>query len=251
LRRGSSSKKTPRRRGGSRKEAAAPRHPARDVESPASRRALAERILARLRKAHPDARCTLDFTSPFELLIATILAAQCTDETVNRVTPELFRRYPTAGALAAADGAAIEELVRPTGFFRNKARSIRLCSAALVERHNGEVPRPMEELTALPGVGRKTANVVRGVAFGEPAIIVDTHFRRVSSRLGLHAESDPDLIEAEVSAFMPRESWTELSHVILFHGRRTCSSRKPDCPGCVVSDLCSYPDKTPDDGRRG
>jgi len=218
--------------------------PRAKLEPADARRDRALEILKRLKKLHPDAGCTLDFKNPFELLVATILAAQCTDEMVNRVTPELFAKYPDPKALAAAKLPAIEKLIKPTGFFRNKAKSITRCAAALVERHGGKVPGSMNELNKLPGVGRKTANVVLGEAFGHPAIIVDTHFRRVTARLALHADTDPDKIEAAICSFFPEKHRTRFSDCILFHGRRVCSSRKPKCFDCRIEDLCPYPEKT-------
>ena len=208
------------------------------------RRDRAAQVLARLTKAYPEAGCTLDFGSPYQLLVATILAAQCTDQMVNRVTPALFERFPDAAALAAARLPTLERLIRPTGFFRNKAKSLKNCASALFERHDGRVPATMGELSSLPGVGRKTANVVLGVAFGAPALIVDTHLKRVTSRLALHAEDDPEKIEAELCSFLPEAEWTDFSNAILFHGRRVCASRKPRCPECCAYDLCPWPEKT-------
>ncbi len=180
----------------------------------------------------------LDHANPFQLLVATILAAQCTDERVNMVTPGLFARFPTPEAMAAADQSELESIIRSTGFFHNKAKSIRGASAALSERFSGRFPDSMEELTALPGVGRKTANVVLGTCFHRPAIIVDTHVRRVAQRLGLVASDDPDEIERELQGVLPEPTWTAASHALTFHGRRCCSARKPDHERCPVRRLC-------------
>jgi len=193
------------------------------------------RTLARL---YPDARCMLDFSSPLELLVATILAAQCTDKKVNEVTASLFRRYRSAEDFAQADPAALEQAIRPTGFFRNKARSIIACCRDLVERHGGEVPRTIGELTALAGVGRKTANVLLGAAFGQPAIIVDTHVKRVAGRLGLSAETDPDKIELDLQKLLLPGEWTAFSHRLTFHGRAVCVARKPKCMECAIAGWC-------------
>ena len=205
----------------------------------------ARKILPILEKLYPDARAMLDFQSPLQLLVATILAAQCTDERVNQVTPALFRRYPTVRALAEADPAALEAMIRSTGFFRSKARSVIGCCRAIAERHGGEVPRTMEELTALPGVGRKTANVLLWNAFRIPGLAVDTHVGRVVNRIGLAASDDPDTIEAQVCELFPRERWGIVTHLIGFHGRKACFARNPNCPGCAIRDLCDFPDKTP------
>ena len=193
----------------------------------------------RLKKRHPDAKCALDHTNAFELLIATILSAQSTDARVNIVTKSLFRKYPNAQAFAAANQVEMEKDVRQTGFFRNKAKAVIACSQALVERHGGEVPKTMDELTALPGVGRKTANVVLGNAFGINAgVVVDTHVARVSGRLGLTKEADPVKIEQDLMSLVPRDEWTIFSHRLIFHGRQTCHARKPMCAECAVEDLC-------------
>ena len=202
--------------------------------------ARALKILARLTREHPDARCLLNYRSPLELLIGTILAAQCTDERVNQVTPGLFKTYRTAKAFAQADPKDLEEAIRSTGFFRNKAKSIQGCCQRLIQEHGGEVPRDLEALTALPGVGRKTANVVMGVAYEQPAIIVDTHVIRLSGRLGLSKEQDPDRIEGDLQRLIPKGSWTRFSNVLGFHGRRVCIARKPNCEACVIQDLCPH-----------
>ncbi len=203
------------------------------------------RILALLDRHYPDARCSLDFSTPLELLVATILSAQCTDERVNRVTPALFAKYRSAAAYAAADPAALEQEIRPTGFFRNKAASIRGAAAAIVSRHGGEVPRSLAELTALPGVGRKTANVVLGNAFGVPGVVVDTHVARVAGRLGLTGSSDPRRIEEDLMRLIPRGRWVGFSHQLIAHGRAVCRAPRPRCPDCFFGrDLC--PGRLPD-----
>jgi len=213
-------------------------------ETANARRARARKIYSILTKEYPDARCRLDHRNAFELLVATILAAQCTDDRVNMVTPALFAKFPDAAALARADETVLQKMVVSTGFFRNKTKSLLGMSKALVEKHGGRVPEDMEALTALPGVGRKTANVIRGNCFGKPAIIVDTHCIRLSHRLGFTANTDPDKIEADLMKVVPEEHWTMWSHIIVFHGRKTCTARKPACPVCVITALCPYPDKT-------
>jgi endonuclease-3 len=196
-------------------------------------------VIPRLKAEYPDARTELDWTNPLELLVATMLSAQTTDVRVNGVTKKLFDKYRTAAAYAGADPGELEEDIRPTGFYRNKARSLRGMARALVEEHGGSVPRTMPELVALPGVGRKTANVVLGNAFGiDEGIVVDTHVRRVSNRLGLTEEQDPEKIERDLMAVVPREDWTVFSHLLILHGRRICKARKPDCPNCPVNDIC-------------
>ena len=196
-------------------------------------------VIPRLKGEYPDARTELAWRNPLELLVATILSAQTTDVRVNQVTRELFERYRAAEDYAAADPAQLEEDVRPTGFYRNKARALQGMARTLLERHGGEVPRTMAELVALPGVGRKTANVVLGNAFGvDEGIVVDTHVRRVSTRLGLTEEGDPEKIERDLMRVVPGEDWTIFSHLLIFHGRRVCKARKPDCPNCVLNDLC-------------
>lgn len=196
-------------------------------------------LFDRLLALYPDAHCALDFTNAFQLLCATILSAQCTDKRVNLVTPALFARYPDAAALAAAKPEELEELIRSTGFFRSKAKSLIGMAAALVERHGGEVPADMEALTALPGVGRKTANVILGNAFGRnDGIVVDTHVTRLSNRLALTSESDAVKIEQALVPLFPQERWTMLSHLLIEHGRQVCDARKPRCGDCVLSDVC-------------
>ncbi len=205
----------------------------------ASAAAQAREVVARLKAEYPDARTELDWNSPLELLVATVLSAQTTDVQVNRVTQTLFTKYRTAKDYASADPSELEEDIRPTGFYRNKARSLRNLAAALVEDHGGEVPGTMQELVALPGVGRKTANVVLGNAFGvDEGIVVDTHVRRVSGRLGLTEKEDPVKIERDLMQVVPGEDWTVFSHLLILHGRRTCKARKPDCPNCTLNDIC-------------
>ena len=198
----------------------------------------ARRINRELALLYPDAHCELDFSTPLELAVATILSAQCTDKRVNEVTPVLFGRYRTAADYAAADRAELEELIRPTGFFRNKTSSLIGLGAALVERYDGEVPGRLADLVTLPGIGRKTANVVLGNAFGVPGITVDTHFGRLSRRFAWTAEEDPVKVESEVGALVPKAEWTMLSHRLIFHGRRVCHARKPACGACGVAALC-------------
>jgi len=194
-----------------------------------------DRILA---ETYPDAHCELDYSSPLELLGATILSAQCTDKRVNTVTPVLFAKYRTAADYAAADQAELEEIIRPTGFYRAKASNIIAMAQALCERHHGEVPDRLEDLVRLPGVGRKTANVVLGNAFGIPGITVDTHFQRLARRFGWTKETDPVKIEHEVGELFPKSSWTMLSHRLIWHGRRICHARRPACGACPIATLC-------------
>jgi len=212
--------------------------------SPAGRPARAAEILRILAAEYPAARPHLDFRNAFELLTATILAAQCTDEMVNKVTPELFRRYPDPQSLAGADRAALETLIKPTGFYRNKAGSLLGMARALVERFGGHMPQSVAELVELPGVGRKTANVVAANCFGVPAIIVDTHLKRLAGRLELSRESDPDKIERDLWTVVPEGERTRFSAVVNEHGRQVCTARRPRCPGCAVAALCPFPDKT-------
>jgi len=207
-------------------------------ESAAARGRRAARLAAAIRRAHPDAGCTLAHRDPVQLLIATILSAQCTDERVNALTPGLFRRYPDAAAFAAADLAELERAVRPTGFFRTKARAIRDACRVLVAEHDGRVPRELTALVALPGVGRKTANVLRAACFSEPAIIVDTHVRRLARRLALTAADDPDKIEQDLMGLLPPEVWSGFSHALILHGRRVCKARQPRCDVCAVASDC-------------
>ena len=213
-------------------------------ETAAARRARARKIVRLLERAYPDATIALRFETPLQLLVATILAAQCTDERVNRVTPALFQTYRSAVDFARAAPATLEDEIRSTGFFRAKTRSIIGMARALLERHGGEVPRTLEELTALPGVGRKTANVVLGNAFGIPGIAVDTHVFRVSQRLGLAKAAGPDRAEAQLAGVVPRPQWTRFCHLLQAHGRRVCVARTPACPACPVRALCPWPGKT-------
>jgi endonuclease-3 len=196
-------------------------------------------ILRRLKRRYPDARCALDHRDAYQLLAATILSAQCTDVRVNQVTPTLFARYPGPAALARARPADVEEIVRPTGFFRNKTRSLIGMAQAVVADHGGEIPRSMEELRVLPGVGRKTANVVLGNAYGiNEGVTVDTHVARVSRRLGLTDQEDPVKIERDLMPLFPRKQWALLSHLLIFHGRQICVARRPRCGECSLSDVC-------------
>jgi len=219
------------------------------MESLADRKSRIRKIIARLRKAYPDARCLLDHENPLQLLVATILAAQCTDERVNKTTPALFKRFRSATDFAAAPLDELEQMIRSCGTFRNKARAIVACGKELAEKHGGQVPAEMDVLSRLPGVGRKTANVVLANCFDVPGIIVDTHMIRVAGRLGL---ADPhnvekkyaDKIEKELMEAVPRKQWTLFSHLMTFHGRRCCTARKPACPRCPVAALCPYPEKT-------
>ena len=199
----------------------------------------ATEIITRLKAEYPNARAELNWSNPLELLVATILSAQTTDVQVNRVTEDLFAKYRSAEDYADAAPEALAEDIRPTGFYRNKTRSLQGMARALVEEHGGEVPRTMTELVALTGVGRKTANVVLGNAFGaNEGIVVDTHVRRVSGRLGLTRNQDPVKIEQDLMGSVPEEDWTIFSHLLILHGRRTCKARKPDCPNCVLNDIC-------------
>src|SRR3712207_1331091 len=201
--------------------------------------ALIGEVMSRLKEAYPDARTELTWEDPLQLLVATMLSAQSTDARVNEVTEGLFRKHRTAEDYAEADLAELEEEIRPIGFFRNKARSIRSMARALVEEHEGEVPCTMEELVALPGVGRKTANVVLGNAFGvDEGVVVDTHVRRLSNRLGLSKENEPEKIERNLLEIVPEKERTLFSHLLIFHGRRVCKARKPDCPNCVLNHVC-------------
>lgn len=206
---------------------------------PASERERAREIVARLRKDYPDARCSLNFTNALELLVATMLSAQCTDERVNAVTVALFQKYHTANDYAQAKPEDLEQDVRQTGFYRNKAKHVREAAAQIAQRFGGEVPRTMTELTSLPGVARKTANVVMGNAFGiVEGVVVDTHVGRVSQRLGLTRNDDPVKIEQDLMALLPQSDWLDLSHLMIYHGRAICQARKPLCEQCSLADIC-------------
>lgn len=197
-------------------------------------------IIARLQKAHPDAHCELNYETPHQLLVATILSAQCTDKRVNRVTPPLFAKYQTPADFAAADRSELEELVRSAGFFRQKARFIQESAHAIVHEHGGEVPQEMSSLLKLKGVARKTANVVLGEVYGiADGITVDTHVKRIAFKLGLTStDKDPVKVEKELMAIIPQHHWIQISHWLIFHGRRICNARRPDCPNCSLNDLC-------------
>ena len=207
-------------------------------ESKPTRRLRARAIARALAKAYPDAWCELNYRTPWELLVATILSAQCTDKMVNQVTPELFAQFPDPGTLAAAPPARIERLIHRTGFFRQKTKSLQKAARGVVEQHGGEVPPEMEALTKLPGVGRKTANVVRGTAFGLPAIFVDTHVARLSNRLGMTLSDDPKQVERDLADLLPPKEWTAFAHRLIHHGRRICAARKPRCSICPVARWC-------------
>ena len=214
-------------------EECAKQHP----RSPVTRRH-ALHTLELLEQAYPEATCALQYASPWQLLVATILSAQCTDARVNQVTPALFTRYPDPASLAAASPAAVEALIRSTGFFRNKAASLIGCAREVVERHQGQVPQCMAALVALPGIGRKTANVVLGNAYGLPGMVVDTHVGRVARRLGWAAAAGPEGVERELCALLPAARWTQTSHVLIWHGRRSCRARVAHCSACVVRERC-------------
>jgi endonuclease-3 len=209
-----------------------------------AKKARARKIIAALEKAYPDAKCALNFTTPLELLVATILAAQCTDERVNMVSASLFRKYRSAGDYAAASPKTFEREIQSTGFFRAKTKSVLGMAQALLERHGGQVPGDRDALVKLPGVGLKTANVVLGNAFGEAAIAVDTHVFRVTRRLGLAKAEAPDRVHDQLVEVIPKRHRTRFCHLIQAHGRRTCTARKPACPACPVRTLCPWPDKT-------
>ena len=208
-------------------------------ESKQARRARAAEVFGLLAEEYPDAHCELDFADPFQLAVATILSAQTTDERVNMVTPVLFERYPNARQLAEAGQQDVEDIIRSTGFFRNKAKNIIGFARGLVAEHGGEVPATMTELSALPGVGRKTANVILGNAFGlDEGVVVDTHVKRLSGLLGFTGEQTPERVEQDLMSLLPVERWTLLSHLLIWHGRRVCVARRPRCGACVVSHLC-------------
>jgi endonuclease-3 len=223
---------------------AAPKSPIRNGER-------VKKLIPRLRRAHPDAKLALNFSSPFELLIALILAAQCTDEKVNEITGTLlFKKYRTPEDYVHAAAPELEADIRPTGFYRNKTKAIQRCCQQLIERFGGRVPATLDDLVSLPGVGRKTANIVLGNAFGTPGIGVDTHVMRLSQRLGLTQHEDPDKIETDLTPIVPRKHQVQFCHLLQFHGRRVCMARQPKCFACVVSDLCPYPNKTPPPEQR-
>jgi endonuclease-3 len=205
----------------------------------AEKKAQAARVVKRLKADYPAATCALENETPFELLVATILSAQCTDERVNMVTPKLFRRWPTAAEMARAPTKQLETVIQSTGFFRNKAKNIKAASLAIVDQHDGEVPRDMDQLVALPGVGRKTANVVLGTAFGlATGVVVDTHVTRVSRRLGLTEHTDPVKIEQDLMQVVPKSEWVDFAHRMIHHGRQICAARKPKCPECSMNKFC-------------
>jgi endonuclease III len=219
-------------------------------ETTSRKRERLELLLQALKRAYPDAHCELNFSNPLELLVATILSAQCTDKLVNRVTPVLFQQYRSAADYAAAPIADLEQAIRQLGFFRNKARSIQGCCRALVERHQGRVPNTMDALVQLDGVGRKTANVVLGNAFNlSEGIVVDTHVTRLSNRLGLTRHTDAVKIEQDLLPLVPRADWTLFSHLLIWHGRRRCAARNPDCLDCEIRQLCPSADKAGSKGR--
>jgi endonuclease-3 len=216
------------------------------LKSPNKNGERVKKILTRLRRAHPDAKLALNFSSPFELLIALILAAQCTDEKVNEITGSLlFKKYRAPEDYVRMPAQELEADIRPTGFYRNKTKAIQRCCQELIGRFGGRVPGRLDDLISLPGVGRKTANIVLGNAFGTPAIGVDTHVMRLSQRLGLTQHDDPDKIEADLTAIVPKKDHVHFCHLLQFHGRRVCVARQPKCFACVVNDLCPYPSKTP------
>ena len=216
---------------------------ARRGSAPASPRERLREILQILARTYPDAHCELDFSTPLELLVATILSAQCTDARVNQVTASLFKRYRSAADFAGADPAIFEQEIRSTGFFRNKAKNILACCQKLVRDFGGTVPRTMEELVTLPGVGRKTANILLYNAYGIPGFGVDTHVVRVTNRLGLVDSEDPEKIEVAICALLPSAEWGQATHLFIFHGRRTCHAKQPGCPGCAVRAVCPWPEK--------
>jgi endonuclease-3 len=232
---------TPKRKavGKSKKKSAPAARPRRGRESMQARRERVAEIIRRLHAVYPDARISLEFRNPFELIVATILSAQCTDERVNMVTPALFQRFPEPDDLAGARPEVVEDLIRSTGFFRNKTRSLLGMANAVVERHGGEIPRTMDALVKLPGVGRKTANVVLGNAFGiDEGIVVDTHVTRLSNRLRLTRQKDAVKIEDDLVRIVPHEEWTDIAHLFIHHGRAVCKAPTPRCAECVLSDIC-------------
>lgn len=201
--------------------------------------ARAKEIISLLKNYYPDAKCSLDFKNPFELLVATVLSAQCTDERVNKVTPALFKKYPDAKTMAKADIAELEEFVRSTGFYKNKAKNLKNTSEILTNTHGGEIPKSLDELTHLSGVGKKTANVVLGTAYGiASGIVVDTHVGRLSQRLGLTKSKTPEKIQNDLEKIIPKENWIEWSHLLIYHGRQICKARKPQCEVCFLQETC-------------
>lgn len=204
-----------------------------------------DKIRRKLRSVYPEVKTALYHRNPFDLLVATILSAQCTDRQVNQVTPKLFEKLSTPAEFVEARLSIIEQLIRPTGFYHNKARNIQKCARALLERHSGAVPNSLDELVKLPGVGRKTANVVLGAAFGIPGMVVDTHVGRISQRLGLTVNKDPVKIEFDLMQIVPKKAWNDFSLQLIYFGRQYCTARKPDCPHCPIRRYCPYPDKTP------
>jgi endonuclease-3 len=208
------------------------------MTTPAATRARARRLVQELARLYPEARCSLDFASPFQLLVATVLSAQCTDARVNLVTPALFARFPDAPSMAAAEPDELEALIKPTGFFRNKAKNLLACARHLVEHHAGEVPGSMDELVRLPGVGRKTANVILGNAFGVPGLPVDTHVARLAKRLGLTRRKTAEQIEEDLTAAVARKEWTLFGLRLIYHGRQVCHARRPACDRCTLARRC-------------
>jgi endonuclease III len=207
--------------------------------APTDPKAHARRVVSALKRAYPAATCALAHSNPYQLLVATILSAQCTDARVNMVTPELFRRFPNSTSLAEAEPADLEALIRSTGFFRAKSRSLLAMARQVVDRHDGKIPADLDALTALPGVGRKTANVVLGTAFGiASGVVVDTHVKRLSRRLGLSSQNTPEKIERELMQVVPRSQWVDLSHRLIHHGRRVCMARSPRCDSCTLEPIC-------------
>jgi endonuclease-3 len=213
-------------------------------ESHGAQQVRVRKIIALLKRAHPDAKLALDFTNPLELLVALILAAQARDDLVNLVTPELFRKYRSAAAYADEQESVLQKQVSRINFFRQKTRSIQRACAMLVQDFDSRVPENIDDLLKLPGVGRKTANAILANAFGQPAIVVDTHTWRLSQRLGLTTKDDPDKIEKDLVAIVPRKEWTKFCHLLQFHGRRVCTARNPNCPNCSINKLCPWPGKT-------
>lgn len=212
-------------------------------ESKKAKQARAAEIYKILDKTYPDAHCALDYRNPFQLAVATILSAQCTDERVNQVTPKLFKTFPTAEKLAVADQETVEDLIRSTGFFRNKAKSLIGLAQGLMDKHDGEIPDDMDQLVKLPGIGRKTANVILGNAFGKSeGVVVDTHIKRLSKRMKFTTKDTPEQIEPDLMHLFPQKDWTQLAHILIFHGRQICNARKPKCADCPVASLCPSAD---------